>query len=153
VTDILANQTELTYKFDIASWRNTLLAGVELSRENSSIDKYTGLSSEALPGGFAGSGSLAGVSVFVPQFTYLPFGTAPALAGLPTKIAIDTRSGYIIDTANYNDFVILNGGVRYDDYSISTSGFGTVNGVANVFGAQSQHSGMPNFNVGVTVKP
>src|SRR5262249_49951722 len=103
VTDVLANQTELTYKFDIANWRNTLLAGVELSQENSSIDKYTGLSSEALPGGFAGTGSLTGVSVFFPQFTYLPFGVKPTLAGLPTKIGIDTKSGYIIDTANYND--------------------------------------------------
>jgi catecholate siderophore receptor len=153
VTDILANQTELTYKFNIANWRNTLLAGVELSREDSSIDKYTGLSSEALPGGFAGTGSLAGVNIFAPQFTYLPFGAKPALAGLPTKINIDTKSGYIIDTANYNDFVILNGGVRYDDYSIGASGFGTVNGVANVFGSQSQHSSMPNFNLGITVKP
>jgi catecholate siderophore receptor len=153
VTDILANQTELTYKFDIANWRNTLLAGVELSDERSSIDKYSGLSSEALPGGFAGTGSLAGVNIFAPQFTYLPFGVKPTLVGLPTKINIDTKSGYIIDAANYNDFVILNGGVRYDDYSVGTSGFGTVNGVANVFGAQSEHSGMPNFNVGVTVKP
>ncbi len=153
VTDVLANQTELTYQFDFASWRNTLLAGVELSRESSAIDKYTGLSSEALPGGFSGSGSLTGVSVFFPQFTDLPFGIKPALSGLPTRLAIDTRSGYVIDTANYNDLLILNGGVRYDDYNIGTSGFGTVNGVANVFGTQAQHSGMPNFNVGVTVKP
>ena len=44
---------------------------------------------------------------------------------MPTKIAIDTTSGYVIDTANYNDFVILNGGIRYDDYNIKVSGFGT----------------------------
>jgi catecholate siderophore receptor len=96
---------------------------------------------------------LPGVNIFSPQFTYLPFGTKPTLVGLPTKINIDTKSGYIIDTANYNDFLILNGGVRYDDYSISTSGFGTVNGVANVFGSQAVHSGMPNFNLGIAVKP
>ncbi|MDB5631340.1 MAG: TonB-dependent receptor, partial [Tardiphaga sp.] len=98
------------------------------------------------------TGSVPLVSVFNPQFTNSPFG-APSLRGLPTKIAIDTNSGYIIDTANYNDLVILNGGVRYDDYNISTNGYGTVNGVANVFGAQSAQSGLTNYNGGIVVKP
>ena len=58
---------------------------------------------------------------------------ATSLTGLPTKIAIDTTSAYLIDTANYNDFVILNGGIRYDDYNIKASGFGTVNNRPNTF--------------------
>ena len=77
----------------------------------------------------------------------------PQWTGFPTKIAIDTTSGYLIDTANYNDLVILNGGIRYDDYDIKASGFGTVNGAANVFGAQAQQHGLPNFNLGLTLKP
>ena len=153
VTDIIANQTEAAYKFNLFGWRNTAVAGVEISQERASIDKYAGLSSEALPGGFSGSGSLTGVSVFNPQFTFLPFGTTPALTGLPTKIGIDTKSGYLLDTANYNDFIILNGGIRYDDYSINTSGYGTVNGTPNVFGTQTGHFAMPNFNVGAVIKP
>ncbi|MDB5611149.1 MAG: TonB-dependent receptor [Bradyrhizobium sp.] len=152
-TDVLANQTEATYKFDTSGWRHTALAGVEISTENSSIDKYAGLSSEALPGGFSGAGSLTGVSVFNPQFTLLPFSGTPTLTGLPTKISIDTKSVYLLDSANYNDFVILNGGIRYDNYNINTNGFGTVNGVANVFGTQSAEFGLPNFNLGLTVKP
>ena len=32
----------------------------------------------------------------------------------------------MIDSANYHDLLILNGGIRYDDYNIKTSGFGTV---------------------------
>ena len=36
-------------------------------------------------------------------------------------IAVDTKAGYLIDTANYSDFVILNGGVRYDDYNIRSA--------------------------------
>jgi catecholate siderophore receptor len=152
-TDVLANQTEATYKFDTNGWRHTALAGVEISTENSSIDKYAGLSSEALPGGFSGAGSLTGVSVFNPQFTSLPFSGTPTLTGLPTKISIDTKSVYLLDSANYNDLVILNGGIRYDNYNINTNGFGTVNGVANVFGTQSAEFGLPNFNLGLTVKP
>jgi catecholate siderophore receptor len=153
VTDVLANQTEATYKFQANGFKHTALAGVEISRETSSIDKYNGLSSEALPGGFSGSGSVSGVSVFNPQFTALPFSTPPTLTGLPTKIGIDTKSVYLIDTANYNDFIILNGGIRYDNYDINTSGYGTVNGVSNVFGTQSAQFGLPNFNLGIVVKP
>ena len=153
VGENIANQTEATYRFNVAGWKNTALGGVEVSREIASLDRYAGLSSEALPGGFSGTGSLSGVSIFNPQFTFLPFNTATSLTGLPTKIAIDTTSVYLIDTANYNDLVILNGGIRYDDYNIKTSGFGTVNNRPNVFGAQEQQYGMPNFNLGVTLKP
>jgi catecholate siderophore receptor len=151
VTNVLANQTEATYKFATDAWRHTAVAGVEVSQETAKIDKYTGLSSEALSGAPV-SGSVPGVSVFNPQFTYLPFGS-PSLSGFPTKVGIDTTSAYLLDTVNYNDLVILNGGIRYDDYTIKVNGFGTVGGVANVFGAQEQHYGLPNFNLGVVLKP
>ena len=153
VTENIANQTEAIYKSYIAGWKNTTTGGVEVSREIASIDRYTGLSSEALPGGFSGTGSLPGVSIFNPQFTFLPFNTATSLTGLPTKIAVDTTSAYLINTANYNDFVILNGGIRYDDYNIKASGFGTVNNRPNTFNSQEQQHGMPNFNLGLTLKP
>ncbi len=133
-------------------FKHTALAGVELDRETSSIDKYAGLSSEAIVLGANGTGSVSGVSVFNPQFTNLPFGP-PTLAGLPTKFEINTASVYALDTVNYNDVVILNGGIRYDDYRINASGYGTVNGVANIFGTQSAEFGLPNFNLGLTYKP
>jgi catecholate siderophore receptor len=152
-TDVLANQSEATYKFNNGDFKHTLLAGVEVDRETSSIDKYTGLSSELVTGvPFTGGGSLAGQSVFSPGYNFTPFGTTPALMGLPTRIAIDTVSTYALDTVNYRDFVILNGGVRYDDYRLNTSGWGT-GALASTFGTQSAEFGMPNFNVGVTVKP
>lgn len=157
VTDVFANQTEATYKsVDGLGVKHTTTAGVEYDNERSSIDSYTGLASEITTGtsSFTGSGSLSGVSVFNPQYTNIPFTGSPSLSGRPTKISIDTVSGYLMDSANYNDFVILNGGVRYDDYNIKTSGYGTVNGVANVFGQQQQQDyGMPNFNLGLTLKP
>jgi catecholate siderophore receptor len=151
ITDVVANQSEVTYKFDTGGFKHTLLTGVELDRETSSIDKYAGLSSEGAGGAFSGSGSLTGVSIFDPQFTFLSFGP-PSLVGMPTKLAIDTTAVYGIDTVNYNDVVILNGGIRYDDYRINTSGYGTVAG-ATVFGAQAAQFGMPNFNLGLTYKP
>ena len=113
----------------IGGWKNTRARRRRISREIASIDKYAGLSSEAAAGGRA-NGNIAGVSIFNPQFTFAPFGINPRWTGLPTKIAINTKSAYLIDTANYNDLVILNGGIRYDDYNIKASGFGTVNSVA-----------------------
>ncbi len=153
-TDVIANQTEATYKFsDGVGFKHTALAGFEYDHETSSIDSYTGLASEALPGGFTGN-SLSGVSVFYPQYTYLPFGIPAGLTGKPTNIRIDTKSVYALDTANYNDLLILNGGVRYDDYNIKVNGWGNVNGgTLNAFGQQQQDYGMPNFNLGVTLKP
>ncbi|MFL6791754.1 MAG: TonB-dependent receptor [Bradyrhizobium sp.] len=152
VTENVANQSEATYKFDVAGWKNTALGGVEISREIASIDKYAGLSSEQLPGGTT-SGAVPGVNVFAPQYTFANIGGNPTWTGLPTKVGIDTKSVYLLDTANYNDFVILNGGIRFDDYNIKVSGFGTQNGVSNVFGAQEQHYGLPNFNLGLVLKP
>jgi catecholate siderophore receptor len=155
ITDLFANQTEATYKFDDGlGFRHTALAGVEIDRETSSIDSYTGLRSELTTGptAFNGTGSLAGVSVLNPQYTNTAFPNGLALLGRPTNISIDTNSGYLIDTANYRDLVILNGGVRYDDYGIKTTGYGT-GALLNTFGGQSADFGIPNFNLGLTLKP
>ncbi len=154
LTDVLANQTEATYKFDTGAFKHTLLGGVEIDRETSSIDHYNGLSSELTTGtsAFNGSGSLTGVSIAAPQFAQIPFTTVPTLSGMPTTIAIDTVSPYVLDTVNYNNLLILNGGIRYDDYAINTTGYGTVAGVPT-FGAQQAEFGMPNFNLGLTLKP
>jgi catecholate siderophore receptor len=150
----VANVTEAVWKSQLGGWKNTLAAGVEYSRELSSIDKYVGLSSEALPGGATG-GNITRVSIFNPQFTFAPGPGNPQWTGLPTRISIDTTSGYLIDTANYNDFVILNGGVRYDNYNVKVSGFGATGGNPNpaLWGAQTREDGIPNFNLGLTLKP
>jgi catecholate siderophore receptor len=153
VTDVIANQTEATYKFnDGLGFKHTALAGVEVDRETSSINSFTGLSSEITTGTpFTGSGSKTDVSVFAPQYTNLPFGPL-ALGAHPTNIGIDTASGYLLDTANYHDLVILNAGVRYDDYKINTSGWGS-GATANLFNTQSAEFGIPDFNLGLTLKP
>src|SRR5262249_20003567 len=152
VTDVLANQTEATYKFATGEWRHTALAGVELSRETVSINKYVGLSSEALGGGTP-TGAVTGVSVFSPQYTFANFNSTPTLSAFPTNLGVNTASVYALDTVNYNDLVLLNGGVRLDNYNIGVNGYGTVNGVANVFGRQQQEYTMPNFNLGMVLKP
>jgi catecholate siderophore receptor len=156
VTENTANQTELTYKFNTFGWQHTALAGVEVSREISSIDKYLGLSSENVGPNGTSTGTINNANIFGPQYTFFqPQGGSPQWTGLPTRTAIDTQSVYAMDSANYNDKIILNGGVRYDNYDVKTSGFGTVSGVvqANQWSAQEARNGMPNFNLGLTLKP
>jgi catecholate siderophore receptor len=147
VTDVIANQTDATFKFNTGPVAHTAVTGVEISRERVSIDGYTGLTSEALPGGFTGSGSLTGVSIFDPQNNLIPFNSPPRQVGNPTIIPVDTKSVYLIETADYNDFIILNGGIRYDDYHISASK--AVSTTAPV----TASSGMVNYNGGLVVKP
>src|ERR1700688_1099295 len=84
-TDVVANQTEATYKFTTGDWHHTALAGVEISRETSSIDTYTGLTSEAVGNTATSAGSFNNVNIFNPQLTFQSFG-AVNLYGLPTKI-------------------------------------------------------------------
>jgi catecholate siderophore receptor len=149
ITDVIANQTEATYKFqDGVGFRHTALAGIEVDRERSSIDKYLGLTSEGNGVPVTPGGSPTGVSVFNPQDTFLP-GKALALAGLPTKIGIDTVSGYVMDSANYRDLLILNGGFRYDNYDLDTSAYAANGSLSK----QSASFLIPNFNLGLTLKP
>jgi catecholate siderophore receptor len=147
VTNVTANQSDFTYKFDTGSVKHTVVFGAEFSREQTSIDSYTGLTSEALPGGFSGSGSLINQPIFNPP-NQLPFPNFnPQLTGNATIIPVQTNSGYLIETANWRDFLILNGGVRYDDYHVrayKADGSGT---------NPSANSGMTNWNAGITIKP
>jgi catecholate siderophore receptor len=152
-TDVVANQSEFTYKFDTGNWKHTAVAGVEISRETSSIDTYTGLTSEGATSAFNSSGAPTNVSITNPQYTFLPFSTTPTLTGKPTQIAIDTTSGYLMDSVNYRDLLILNGGIRFDDYNIKASGYGTSGTANGVFGSQAADFLMPNFNLGLTLKP
>ncbi|MBR1216585.1 TonB-dependent receptor [Bradyrhizobium sp. U87765 SZCCT0131] len=147
-TTTVANQSDATFKFDTGPWKHTTVTGVELSRERVSIDTYTGLSSETVPTDgsvFNGSGSLSGASIFNPGYTYLPFSGAASVSGNPAVVTVDTRSVYAIDTANYRDFVILNGGVRYDDYAITAHN--------NTVRAVPLDNGIVNYNAGIVVKP
>ncbi|WBU28652.1 TonB-dependent receptor [Rhodopseudomonas palustris] len=139
-TDVLANQTDLTYKFDVGGVKHTMVGGAEISRESVMRDTYAGLTAELA--GFQ-SGNRVIVSLLNPPNT-LDFATKPQRANNPTFINVDTKSAYVIETANWNDVVILNGGLRYDDYNITGHTAAT---------STSVQSGMWNYNLGAVVKP
>ncbi|HEY8065626.1 MAG TPA: TonB-dependent receptor [Methylosinus sp.] len=143
VTNTLSNQTEASVKFDTGPVKHAIVVGTEFSREFVTRDSYTGLTSENSGVTFSGNGSLSGVSIFYPP-NELAFSSQPRRAHNPTYIGVDSKAGYLIETANYQDLVILNGGVRYDDYNITSRSATTW--------AQN-HSGMVNYNFGAVVKP
>ncbi len=143
-TSVTANQSAATIKFDTGPVTNTVVSGVEFSRERVTIDSYNGLNSEAIGAGAFASGTVGPVSVLGPP-NGLPFGTTPILTGNPNVIPIYSKSAYALETANFHDLIILNGGVRFDDYNVSASKIG--------FPTVSAQSDMWNYNLGAVFKP
>ncbi|MBH5367087.1 TonB-dependent receptor [Bradyrhizobium glycinis] len=141
--DVWANQNEATFKLDTGGVKHTAVFGVEYSNENISIDRYAGLASELSGSAFTSTGAVTGVNLYSPQYTYIPFGI-PSLVGNPTRYGVNTSSVYVMDTANWQDTIIVNGGVRYDGYSQSAS---------NNANYLKQSSDLVNYNVGVVYKP
>ena len=144
VTDVIADEALATMKFATGPVQNTLVTGFEISREKVNIDTYTGLASEAVGAGAFANGTVGPVSVLFPP-NNLPFGNSPAVTGNPNVIPINSGSVYALETANWQDLVILNGGLRFDQYNISAS--------KNGFPTISANSGMWNYNVGLVIKP
>ncbi|WP_457799037.1 TonB-dependent receptor domain-containing protein [Methylocystis sp. S23] len=143
VTNVLANQTDANIKFDTGPIKHEAVAGVEFSREGVTRTNYQGLNSE-----FNGQPIVAGqlnCNLFLPC-TYLPFLNEPYRNPNVTRIAVDTKSGYLIETANYQDVVIANAGVRFDDYDITSRNESYTTFAQN-------HSFMVNYNAGLVLKP
>ncbi|MDP1909116.1 MAG: TonB-dependent receptor, partial [Hyphomicrobium sp.] len=141
VTDVLANVSDATFKFDTGPVKHTLVTGAEFSQEKVMRDTYAGLTAELF--GFQQGNSIVVPLLAPPNFQ--PFAVKPQRANNPTNIKVDTKAVYLIETANFQDVLILNGGARFDDYNIS--------GTNASGGTTANHSGMFNYNVGGVVKP
>ncbi len=141
---VINDEPQITFRFNTGQIQHTAILGGEFSNERIGIQGYSGLTSELTTGpvAFASSGAPI-VSVYNPPNNIYGAG-AIVLAGNPLNYKVDTSAAYLMDTANYRDFIILNGGVRYDDYHISA---------ANNTSSQSAHDGIPSWNVGLAVKP
>lgn len=142
-SDIVANQTDVTIRFNTGDVKHTVVAGIEFDRERVTFQNYTGLTSEGF-GTFTASGSTI-ANIFAPP-NLTPFNTKPIRSGIRTFVPVDTNSAYLIETANWNDFIILNGGVRFDDYDVSSH-------LATSAQTVRAESKLVNYNAGIVVKP
>jgi catecholate siderophore receptor len=142
--NVINDQPEARFTFNTGDFRHSAILGGEFSNERISIQGYSGLTSELTTGpvAFASSGAPI-VSVLDPPH-YLYGGGTIQLAGNPLVYRVNTKAVYLIDTANYRDFVILSAGVRYDDYNIRSSN-NTSSNVAN--------NAITSYNASLLVKP
>ena len=142
VTDVLADEFLATTKFFSGPVEHTLVTGALISREQVSIDSYTGLTSEAIGGGSPSGSVLA--SILAPPNEAL-FTNTPTVTGNPNVIPVNTKSVYGLETANYHDYLIFTAGLRFDQTDISASKIG--------FPTVSESSGTWNYNLGLVYKP
>lgn len=144
VNRTIANQTDATLKFDALAARHTVVAGVEVSREDVSQDSYTGLTVECFPN-CVGGGTGVNLNLWNPNANAIAAAATPTRNGRPTITMVDTRALYALDTINWYDIFILNGGIRLDSYEIARTPFA---------GTTLRRSDlMPNWNAGIVFKP
>lgn len=142
--DVIANQEDATFKFDTGSVKHTAVTGLEVSNERIGIGRYTGLASEVNGSGFTSNGALPGQSIYSPGYTFNSDPFNPVLGGDPTHYNVDSGALYVLDTANWEDTIIVNGGVRWDNYALRSS---TAAAVSRV------NSDFVNYNGGIVYKP
>ncbi len=142
--DVINDQPQITFDFETGQIKHTAIAGGEFSNERLSIQGYSGLTSELTTGSVAFTSSGAPIVSIANPPNYLYGSGTIALAGNPLKYKVNTNAGYLMDTASYHDFVFLNAGLRYDDYSI---------GSANNTSSRSARNGITSWNAGLTIKP
>lgn len=138
------DQPEATFRFDTGKVHHAAVAGAEFSSERIGIQGYSGLTSELTTGPVVVTSSGAPI-VSVTNPVNIILGSAPIkLAGNPLRYNVATKATYLVDTANFHDVVLLNGGIRYDNYHIHA---------ANDSSSRDATSNIPSYNAGLTLKP
>ena len=138
-TDLFANQTDVTVKFNTGAWRHTLVAGLELSREEVTQRSY----------------QRNGVNLFNQDVDLAK--PQPVAPNIPNNLAapinrqIDTAAVYLLDTIKLDPQWTINGGVRLDHFERNDSG--PVNANPNNDPNGSRQDNLFNWNVGIVYKP
>ena len=107
---ILTNVTDLTARFNTGTVEHTLLAGLELTREESLNRART-----------ATEGELA--SLFDPDFNAIYTGVVERDPSHDSHADADSTAVYLFDTLVLNPRWELSGGLRWDRFSADTRGF------------------------------
>ena len=129
---IYANQTEVNVKFHTGTLKHNLVAGVEVTREEIKRDAYT-------------VSNLFDLTRPFPPNPYLQNDTVLAKARV-YDARIDTVGTYLTDTVHLSDQWIVNGGIRYDDFTRDQVGTAAAN-TAKV------EAGLFSWNAGIVYKP
>ena len=116
VTDYAVNQTDATWRVSILGLANTMVSGVELSRETI-LNRGQGTTECAvLP--CTGATSNPVLSLYDPN-PGIPWAVGAATVLTRTRTTVTTQAAYWLDTIELRPDLKFFGGVRYDDYTIN----------------------------------
>jgi len=138
-TDLLVNQTDVTVKFNTGGWRHTVMAGLELGREEATQRSYQ-----------RNGGNLLNQDVDLDN----PRPVAPNIPNnltAPIHRQVDTAAAYLLDTIKLNPLWTINGGIRLDHFERNDRG--PVNANPNNDPNGSRQDTLFNWNVGIVYKP
>lgn len=140
VNRAIANQTEMTTRFETGPLKHTMVSGLEAQREDISQDSYSGLTVECNPTCTTGLTT----NLWNPTGHLVSIVGSPTRNNTPVKTKVDTLSAFVVDTINWNDRLFLTLGGRADSYNITKQPF---------TGAQLSRSDLTfNYNAGITYK-
>lgn len=157
-TTTAAFVTDLTGKFELAGLKNRFNIGVELSREVNDNATYTFFttSGSTCPTGFTGGGNGGCTRLYAPN----PDDAWAGVINRGPASQSKTRSGsiYAFDTIDLTEKLLLNVGVRYDDYS--TRGYNATATTASGVVTAVTYTNLPkaswdfvNYQIGLNYKP
>jgi catecholate siderophore receptor len=145
-TDLIANQTDVTLKFASAGFKHTVVAGVEVSREEVTQRTYQ-RNGANLPNQL--------VKLLDPQ----PLSGTAQLAATPNNLTapvnrlLDTTAAYVLDTIKLNPQWTLNAGIRLDHFDRNDTGPHPAVPNPNNDANGSRQDTFFNWNVGLVYKP
>lgn len=148
-TTTVANQTDLTSKFNWLGVDHTFVTGFEFSREGIYRDSYAGLVSELVGTPVSSNGALT-LSLLDPNSSAVGFAGSPRLSGNAINLAVNTQSLYALDTIKINPQWIVTLGMRLDNYNLDYTQLTASSGAVS---ALSRSDLLLNYNAGITYKP
>ncbi len=142
-----ANVNEMAAEFDTGSLHHSLISGVEFSREAISNRPFAFASSETV-------GAIIVPTQVILQNLYNPnanvaFSQFRTLSGARTDTLVTTKAAYALDTIDIGEHIKLSGGLRYDDYTVTSIAFTAAGHRTDL----RNHSDFLNWNAGLVWKP
>lgn len=152
--DSLANQTELTGKFETGSLKHSFNVGIELSKEEGKKDTLA-INRGSGSGATNACKSLGAASNYNCTSLYDPDPHDPWVntldgdrVGQPTRSRTITKSIYAFDTVELSSQWLVNGGLRLDRYETKFT-----NTPANKYQVIKRDDTLLNYQLGLVFKP
>ena len=155
-SDTYANATELTAELDTGRFHHSIVGGVEFDHEKIVNRAYAFASSEDSSAA-AVSTAVILQNLFNPDPNNPAYTQFRALSGAVAETLVVTKAAYLLDTIDLTPTIKLSGGVRFDDYIVSSNSL-SATPTAGSPGPQTRtllrnHSAFVNWNDGLVWKP